>query len=188
MTALTARLESGPNPSSAVRDVFRKLAERGYSVRRGATAVVALVACATAFAVDTAPVDGQAPLPDMDSAALAALRAVPSASVEYAGVIYRADDGFHYTGAVTSDSDHGAQFGVLLPHGAHLEALYHTHPGHGDGLQYFSGIDVATANALRVVSYVGVLMNHEVIRFQPGGKTETHGTHVVARGSHVGNL
>lgn len=105
-----------------------------------------------------------------NEAARAALAASISLSriVEYAGAVYYADDEYHYTVPVTSGDSRDVQgYRIAITRRGTVVALYHTHPQGvvDDASQYFSPADVATANGMHVVSYIGVIRSGKVIEY-----------------------
>jgi Domain of unknown function (DUF4329) len=116
--------------------------------------------------------DAQPAYASQDAAAVAAIAASVrlSYTLEYAGAIYRAADGYHYTLPITTGSaGEVAGFRVSLSRGSTAVALYHTHPAplglRADLTEQLSPEDIATAKASRLVSYVGVLRSGHVISY-----------------------
>ena len=100
----------------------------------------------------------------LDQSAVAALDVAMPLSVEYeyGGALYVQKDGCHgFTAPQTSGSKYDLELHIVLPVGAHVAGIYHTHPGEGD-VRRFSGNDVLKQRALRVPSYIGVVSTREV--------------------------
>jgi hypothetical protein len=131
----------------------------------------------------------------IDDAALAALRSamIHTDCHEYAGAIIERNGSYSFTQPAASHND-TFELRIRLDQGAHLAAIYHTHPRCrvGEESEYFSPDDVATAKQLRVPSYIGVQFDHSVRRFTyatdqtvdytPPGQRQTFGR------SAVGNI
>jgi hypothetical protein len=174
-------LTSGSRPSAVVREVFRKLAARGYSVRRS-VATAALVACsvpAMASPLATLSTDS---FDTLDAAALAAEAAAMPLSdhFEYGGVLIERAGRYYYTLPVTSGSNKELALRFSLPGDVKLAASFHTHPKYGDCDNYFSPTDVDAATRMRLPSYIGALIDGSIHRFVPGR------TRTVSRAASMG--
>lgn len=162
-----SKLTSAPQPSAAVRAVFRKLSQRGYAV--SVTATLALVATAAASASAPSLLTETTAYSSADEAAKAAeAAAMPLSRVyEFGGVIVERNGRFFYTTPTTSGRTGEVKIRALIPVGARLAGLYHTHPGDSCG-EFFSTEDVSTAMQMKLPSYIGVLSDGSVRRFVPG--------------------
>jgi Domain of unknown function (DUF4329) len=111
--------------------------------------------------------------PTEQEAAEAALQDCIGRSVqfEYAGGVYQDRGGYFYTVPFSSGSERDVEtFKIAMPRGAQLVALYHTHPQSGlpgDNSEVISDADIATANSMRVTSYVGVMKTHKIVMYIP---------------------
>jgi hypothetical protein len=114
-----------------------------------------------------------------------------SQTVEYGGAILRCGDEYRYTQPVTENDTHSVRFSVAMSRTCSLAAIYHTHPTLFPSGAKFSPADVATARALRVPSYIGVLRSLGVrvltARDLPRHASDT-ADNVSAEGRLVGNL
>lgn len=150
----------------------------------------------TGEALFTKPFVTAVPYPTMDAAATAAFVNLQHQSHsdqwEYSGVLYQMPDGmYYYTSPVTSKSDRsviGMQ--VLLWQGAKLVGLYHNHTALPFD-EFFSTLDLDTAQRLNVASYVLRLRTQQVLRWSPGEPT-VNGVAtlpgLLANGSIIGNV
>jgi proteasome lid subunit RPN8/RPN11 len=151
------------------------------------------IAAAVAFACALSPHPASAEdFTAVDDAALAALRSAMKHTDchEYAGAVIERDGSYFFTQPAASHSD-TFELHIRLAQGEHLAAIYHTHPRCrvDEESTYFSPDDVATAKALRVPSYIGVLFDHSVRRFNcatdqtvnytPPGQRQTFGRSAV---------
>lgn len=142
---------------------------------KSATAITAFIgACAMSALPLSAPIQGQQGFATMDQAAEAAERAIiaKTTTVEMAGVVYESNGKFYYTSPATSNDHDQFAIRVAFPAGAKLVALYHDHPEHIDN-NHFSPPDVAVANQLHVISYVGVIGPNHILKYTPG-KSEVY--------------
>lgn len=125
-----------------------------------------LHACGAAHAADLCA--DQCAYPTPDEAAIAAERAaLPlSSHYEYGGAIYRTSAGLYaYTTPQTSHDAHHIE--IRAKFAGKLVAVYHTHPGLGDSNKEFSPDDKDVARTLRVPSYIGVVADQSVRRYDP---------------------
>ena len=155
----------------------------------------ALLAAAVAFAcAPVAHADAPLSFPDAESAARAAEQVAMAETKgcrEFAGVILRSAAGYTYTAPVRGDRE-DFTLHVRLHVGESLAALYHTHPvclRDNADTRLFSPQDVRQAWVLRVPSYIGVMADHTIRRFDPShDSTEAvsyPATDRIARGSIV---
>lgn len=87
------------------------------------------------------------------AAAVLALTTAPAGKLEYAGALLQLADGSIAGTAAQRGDETRFELRVPLPHGAHIVALWHTHPA-GTDSGYFSSGDIETANAVGVPSYI----------------------------------
>lgn len=144
-----------------------------------ALAALALLSCAASAAAPDLPLSAVTetqPYATMDEAAVAALRAAMPLSerFENGGFILLRDGAYYYSDPVSNRRTGHIAFRAAVPAGASMAAVYHTHPDDGDASKLFSGDDVREAKALGVPSYIGVMADGTVRRYEPG-KTPARG-------------
>lgn len=87
---------------------------------------------------------------------------------EIAGAIYQNAQGqYCYSIPVQGKEEH-FQFRAQTSPDQTMVGIYHTHPGRGDDAQIFSPDDVATANQLKMQSYIKALQSGVIKRYDPG--------------------
>lgn len=113
------------------------------------------------------------------AAAIAALSYVAAVAVEdtkpteYVGVIYELGGKYLFTAPVAGDANQAVVADIKYPAQARLAALYHNHVS-GPGNEEFSSIDIRTARALRVPTYLYVADTREVLRWHPDDTQTIH--------------
>ncbi|MFI5344967.1 MAG: DUF4329 domain-containing protein [Elusimicrobiota bacterium] len=130
----------------------------------------ALSASAAAGSIPKSNVTETLAYASAEQAAVEALKiAMPlSGSYENGGFIAERDGEYFYSDPVSAHEEGHISFAAVIPAGARLAAIYHTHPGASSEYLLFSSDDVKEARALGVDSYIGVLDDHTVRRFEPG--------------------
>jgi hypothetical protein len=106
--------------------------------------------------------------PTVDEAAIAAEHVAlkVSGDFEYGGAIYRASNGLY--GFTVPQTNHDPfNINIRAKFSGTLVAIYHTHPGNTILSQEFSPLDKDTARSLKVPSYIGVVMDQTVRRYNP---------------------
>jgi hypothetical protein len=119
--------------------------------------VVSTVALARTLPVSRPVFDGVS-YSTIDEAAEAALSvAIPlSKDYEHGGVIYKLNDRYYYTIAVTQKRVEGVDYKVLVPNASTVVASYHTHPSfYSQSVVELSPSDEKLARKLGLVMYVG---------------------------------
>lgn len=112
--------------------------------------------------------------PDMEASATAALRALQPSVTEHAGLIYQNPQGQYARSiATTQGARDGFALRAQLNANQKLAAIWHVHPGDDDNGQIFSPNDVATAEKLKVPSYVLFQKDNSIRKYTPG-KTKTY--------------
>lgn len=130
---------------------------------------------------DPIGIDPQSPqFDDVDAAARAFAATFPNNGNETAGMLYKAADGkFRYSTTIPGTDDNFV-LRALVPKESSLAGIVHSHPGKDALGQYFSANDLATADQLKLPSYVRFLDGDQVRVYRPGvTKTE----HVPMSGS-----
>lgn len=110
-------------------------------------------------------------VPSADAAALTALEKTPATQNELGGVLYRNMDGLYcYSIPVGNRRTRTFEFTATPDKGMRIAGLYHTHPDDRgeDEVEYFSPEDVEMSNKLKMASYIKVLKDGVVKRYQPG--------------------
>ena len=115
-----------------------------------------------------------------EKAAHAALRvamAIPESTThEFCGAVLAIEGRFYFTQPMSSGSETECTTRVPLPEGVSLAAIYHTHPQVTPILKTsvlcnarhnFSRLDLATAKALKVPSFIGLPWSREIVVFKP---------------------
>jgi hypothetical protein len=107
--------------------------------------------------------------PDIDRAAVEAFHHIPAGPHEYGGAIYRDAAGrYCYSVPGRGKGDDSFTFRIVIPDGAALAGLYHTHPyDGGKESDTFSPDDVKVADKLDVVSYIRVARTGLILRYRP---------------------
>lgn len=92
-----------------------------------------------------------------------------SGTVEYGGAILEVRDEFCYTAPVTQNKPTRIAYDVFTAPGERVAALYHTHPAavRPRRAGRFSAADVASAERMRVKSFVGVAATGDIRVFDP---------------------
>lgn len=119
-------------------------------------------------------IDPKSPAYDnLDEAANAFAATFPNVANETAGMIYKDTDGkFKYSTTTPGLADHFT-LSALVPKGASLAAIAHSHPEKDQLGQYFSADDLKTADQLKLPSYVRFLDANDTRVYRPGvTKTE----------------
>lgn len=94
--------------------------------------------------------------------------------------------GRYYASLPESGTANSVCIQIVVPHGARIVAIYHTHPGAEPIDAVFSEVDIGTAEALHIPSYIGVTEQGIVIRWRPGDDTyETVSGQRVAHGTTI---
>lgn len=93
------------------------------------------------------------------------------ARFEYGGAVYELHGEFYYTAPVTICDDANDEYRIAVPPGAHVTALYHTHPATHPRSFEFSATDVTVATKNRLTSYIAVVRDGQIKRFVPGRDT-----------------
>lgn len=123
--------------------------------------------------------------PDIDMAALAALRAIADmdTSREYGGLIFRNKDGqYAYSVPVPGTEDSFKLRARFNPEELEMAGIYHNHP---EGLwrqQFFSSKDVDTAKKLGLLSYI--LIGNQVRKFDPNIHKTSRGMGILSSKGH----
>lgn len=114
------------------------------------------------------------PYDNLDDAANALAALFPNEGSETAGMLYKAADGkFRYSTTIPGKDDNFA-LRALVPQGASLAAIAHSHPGKDTQYQYFSPADLKTADQLKLPSYIRFLAGNDTRVYRPGvTKTES---------------
>lgn len=140
--------------------------------RRAAIAAAVACACASLACAGERPVTRVAPdavaYSSVDEAAVAALAmAVPlSTRFEYGGAILKCSGAYYFTEPVTSRRNARVEFDTRIGAGCSLAAIYHTHP-EGERSSRFSRGDMNVAHELGVPSFIGVIADSSVRRYDP---------------------
>ena len=131
--------------------------------------IIAALVLATSLPVSKVD-SSQTGADSIDVAAENGIQAAFTAStmLEYAGGVYLYKGKFYYTLPVTQDSDKSVDYSIQLPKDGKLLAVYHTHPsGPGRTPDEFSKGDLVTAKRMKLIMYVGVIHNQQVMKFNP---------------------
>jgi len=147
--------------ASIVRPMNTKTRTTENLTATGAALALVAFLCSNAKAQEPA-------YPTVDEAAIAAERAAlpRSHTYEYGGAIYRASNGLYgFTEPQTSHDPYHIE--VRAKFAGALVAIYHTHPGTTPSSREFSQDDKDTARSLKVPSYIGVVMDQTVRRYNP---------------------
>lgn len=107
-----------------------------------------------------------------DEAAVFVLDAITERNFEMAGAIIQDEHGlYYYTLPQGTKDTEGFSIRVLYPKGHKIVGIYHTHPdqtSHQISGDLFSPEDIELSNAMRVPSYIKVLSNGAVRKYEPG--------------------
>jgi Domain of unknown function (DUF4329)/Prokaryotic homologs of the JAB domain len=120
--------------------------------------VLALICC-------TAPIVHADQLDDVASTALHSVEPRSKyTGMEFGGAIYELNGQLVATAPETGNG-HEVTLHIRIPHGAHLVALYHTHPGSQSSNEDFSEADISVAKQLKVPSYILATRSGTIHRF-----------------------
>lgn len=136
--------------------------------------VLLIASCTKSQAPLTASVDYTRKFSSVDQCgvAMTAIALSETSNYEFGGFcIIGGDGGIYASDPITSKSTDTIQYHALIPQGSKLAAVYHTHPS-GEYTDVYSDIDVKTASALKVPSYLGIVDDKTVRRFVAGEKTD----------------
>lgn len=123
--------------------------------------------------------------PEIDMAALAALRAIADmdTSREYGGLIFRNKDGqYAYSVPVPGTEDSFKLRARFNPEELEMAGIYHNHPEGLGRQQFFSASDVDTAKKLGLLSYI--LAGDQVRKFDPKIHKTRRGMETVSSKGH----
>jgi hypothetical protein len=114
-------------------------------------------------------IDPNSPLfGSLDEAANAFGATFPNADVETAGMLYKDADGKYRYSTTIPGTDEHFELRALVPKGASLGAIVHSHPGKDQYGQVFSPDDLKTADLLKLPSYVRFLQANQMRVYRPG--------------------
>lgn len=104
-----------------------------------------------------------------DQIAVEALNRAPTERFETGGAIYQNEKGeFCYSVPVGNKSAANIEFKVPAQEGLQLAAIYHTHPAKNDEATNFSPHDVNVAEKLKLASYIKILRDGAIKKYEPG--------------------
>lgn len=116
-----------------------------------------------------------------DLAAVAALNAIADAEKEHGGVLFKNADGLYGYSVPVPGSGHDFELRARFnPKLYSLAGIYHTHPPDDDS-HLFSPSDIDMAARLKLLSYIKVLSNGEIRRFDPATSDASRDRRSVAR-------